>query len=1016
MAIPGNTRETGKLHLPHRDALATDIKFWKKIFAELSLDQYLIHDSQDLSIMYKIVAFDSSVSARKREKELQKVKDEIKELLLKFHSGNFAESQLNAWERSVYQQFAGIKDRNKFLEASKRIRTQQGIRENFMAGIKRSYAYLQYIEELFKKEGIPVELKYLPHVESSFDPAAKSHVGAAGMWQFMRSTGRLYMKVNRTKDERFDPIASTRAAARLLKYNYEELQDWALAITAYNHGLGSMRKAKRKFGSYMKIRENYLRRSFGFASKNFYPEFLAVVEIADSIDHYFPGLEKDPLIVFQEIELPAAVSLPRLAKKYRIDMNALTSLNPGFRRHIYNGAGNVPAGYTLRLPLTADASQILTSLGASRDEIREITLVQKTPDREKLVIGKVKDFQMQKKAAEEALALKRIGVESVYQNQQKSIVDPERLALIEPETPATATSPITMTETLSALNAVPVSLLPNDSYSPLNKPGVEERPNQRMAAIIVSPNLTDKTSLPTEVASTTPANFELAETSSSLGQLAVSKPGVAVGPEDGGVLLTPAGAFAEPPVTDGSLAVASMQPSAGPEKQTPAISGAFAAAALDSAAVKEMTALLALGDSSAFIRGFVEKSTVLSFNKYRVEAQMTPGLKLPQVLPAGEALTVRGNLYADRLASNSLAGAINLPAILLEKPGVIPETVAANRIERAAFAYQVETAAPAIAQRPAEFPPELVDNALKGETIRFAKAGVEIAKDRETFRDNDFAFALTAIEAAAEQPVSIAQTTATQSLAVQLASTPAFAWNFSSNDSLLWTESRKQAVEPWLTSLKPGVKQSRQNLDLPTAAFVSANEAENSAAGGTYAYSSIDFNKQSVESNISYNANDNSWMAVFSTREEFTLEELAGILRRRLNSEKDFIHVYPQETLGHYSEWLNISTYQLRRLNNISRNQKIYTGQQFRLDFSHVTPAEFLEKRMGYHLNLISKQLKGHNKIRLIDHTINSGENLWSLAHKRYNFPVNLLLYFNDFDKLGRLYPGDVIKLPVIYN
>jgi len=511
--------------------------------------------------MYKTVAFDSSVSDRKREKELQKVKDEIKELLLKFHSGDFTESQLNAWERSVYQQFAGIKDGNKFLEASGRIRAQQGIRENFLAGVKRSYAYLQYIEELFKKEGIPAELKYLPHVESSFNPIARSHVGAAGMWQFMRATGRLYMKVNNIKDERFDPITSTRAAARLLKYNYKELQDWALAITAYNHGLGSMRKAKRQYGTYMKIRENYLRRSFGFASKNFYPEFLAVVEIADSIDYYFPGLEKDPLLVFQEIELPVAVSFPQLAKKYRIDMDELTSLNPGFKKHIYNGSGSVPAGYTLRLPLAADASYILASLGASHDEIREITLVQKTPDREKLVIGKVKDFQLQKKAAEEALALRRIGVESVYRHQVSAIIYPERWALAEPEAPASTPSPLTTTVTLLALNTVSISLLPDDSYFPLNKPGVEERPNQSMAAITVFPKPADEAVLPAEISSATPAGLELVETPSPAGLLAVSKPGVAAGPEDGGALLNTADAFAELLATTESLAVLPPQPS-----------------------------------------------------------------------------------------------------------------------------------------------------------------------------------------------------------------------------------------------------------------------------------------------------------------------------------------------------------------------------------------------------------------------------------------------------------------------
>ena len=82
---------------------------------------------------------------------------------------------------------------------------------------------------------------------------------------------------------------------------------------------------------------------------------------------------------------------------------------------------------------------------------------------------------------------------------------------------------------------------------------------------------------------------------------------------------------------------------------------------------------------------------------------------------------------------------------------------------------------------------------------------------------------------------------------------------------------------------------------------------------------------------------------------------------------------------------------------------------------SRETPAGFLEKRLSYHLTLIESLLNGRTSIRLEDYAIQAGENLWSLARKR-NFPVNLLLYFNDLDKLERLYPGDVIKLPVIYN
>ena len=87
-------------------------------------------------------------------------------------------------------------------------------------------------------EGVPRELVALPHVESSFNPRAYSHVGAAGLWQFMRSTGRRYMRVDDVVDERMDPHKASVAAARLLGFNYRQIDSWPLAITAYNHGAG----------------------------------------------------------------------------------------------------------------------------------------------------------------------------------------------------------------------------------------------------------------------------------------------------------------------------------------------------------------------------------------------------------------------------------------------------------------------------------------------------------------------------------------------------------------------------------------------------------------------------------------------------------------------------------------------------------------------------------------------------------------------------------------------------------
>jgi membrane-bound lytic murein transglycosylase D len=107
----------------------------------------------------------------------------------------------------------------------------------FADAIRVSRHYLKAMEVIFRREGVPVELTRLPFIESSFDVQAYSKVGAAGIWQFMPSTGRLYnLRINPAFDERRDPLMASEAAARFLKANYEKLGSWPLAITAYNYG------------------------------------------------------------------------------------------------------------------------------------------------------------------------------------------------------------------------------------------------------------------------------------------------------------------------------------------------------------------------------------------------------------------------------------------------------------------------------------------------------------------------------------------------------------------------------------------------------------------------------------------------------------------------------------------------------------------------------------------------------------------------------------------------------------
>ncbi len=244
----------------------------------------------------------------------------------------------------------------RLLAAVDSIRFQLGQSDRFKEGLVRSGAWASHIAEVFANQGLPAELAVLPHVESSFNPAAYSKVGAAGLWQFMRSTGRRYMRIDNAIDDRMDPFRSTEAAAQLLAYNYRLLGTWPLALTAYNHGAAGMRRAKEAMGTddIEKIVRNYKSPSFGFASRNFYVSFLAALEIDRNPEKYFGNVEALPEVRFQEITTPSFISIGSLERIVKVERAQLRKLNPALLPTVWNGARHVPKGYRLRLPMDGE--------------------------------------------------------------------------------------------------------------------------------------------------------------------------------------------------------------------------------------------------------------------------------------------------------------------------------------------------------------------------------------------------------------------------------------------------------------------------------------------------------------------------------------------------------------------------------------------------------------------------------------------------------------------------------------
>ena len=330
--------------------LQPNVDFWKSIYSEYSLNQGVIHDKRNLNVVYGVITLKNPdlPGGRKINRErIKKAKKKYKLILTKLMRGQAPSGEE---ERAVAQLFGPDAQASDYRMAMRNIRCQVGQKDRFRKGIIRSGAYIEEIRQIFRDYGLPEDLAYLPHVESSFNPKAYSKFGAAGVWQFTRSTGRRFMSIGYAVDERRDPIISSRAAAKLLKGNFNKLHDWPLAITAYNHGITGMLRAKREKGSYEKIFKEYRSRIFRFASRNFYSEFLAAREVAKNYHLYFGNLELDVPVNTTEVVLDGYAPLKEIARYLNLDIGVISDLNPALRNPVIRGQKYVPKGFRLRLP------------------------------------------------------------------------------------------------------------------------------------------------------------------------------------------------------------------------------------------------------------------------------------------------------------------------------------------------------------------------------------------------------------------------------------------------------------------------------------------------------------------------------------------------------------------------------------------------------------------------------------------------------------------------------------------
>lgn len=356
--------------LPRPVALEPEIAFWRRIFSEIDSNQGLVHDNRHLRVVYDTVSIPDNASPRQRQKIFDEAKDGYADILKQLASGD--RSNLDAEHKAVLSLWPKDISNDELKQASERLRVQQGLADRFREGLVRSGQWVDHIHTHLEKAGVPEGLAALPHVESSFNPDVYSLVGAAGLWQFTRATGKHFMRIDQVVDSRRDPFMSSEAAAKLLQHNYEILKSWPLAITAYNHGVSGMRRAVRKLGTddIAEIVHNYKGRAFGFASRNFYVAFLAALEVEQNAESYFGVVEKAAPKDEVVVTLPHYVPAAALEKTYGVAREDLKKANPALMSPVWKGSKYVPKGFKLRLPVAAEGKspeQLLAAIpGSSR--------------------------------------------------------------------------------------------------------------------------------------------------------------------------------------------------------------------------------------------------------------------------------------------------------------------------------------------------------------------------------------------------------------------------------------------------------------------------------------------------------------------------------------------------------------------------------------------------------------------------------------------------------------------------
>lgn len=350
------------------ESLMPRVGFWVEVFSRWDTNTAIFHDKENPQRVYSTLKRNEGCRRSRKGDAVYKERRRLKRSLTSLSETLQKGGSLSNSQKRLYVSFKGASAKE-VRAAADRVRCQSGNKDRMREALSQFHIYRPTILDALEAQNLTPELQYLPFVESAFNPEALSHVGAAGLWQIMPSTGRtLGLTVNSRVDERYDPRAATYAAAKYFRNSVDTLSERAFenghtinardlnpfVITSYNYGVRGMERAISQVGlDYERLLKEYKSPSFQTAVKNFYASFLAARHVAKNSDQFFGVVAPDNanrLYSFNTFKLGRPTSAKRVSKELGINTAQLKELNPALKKNIWRHKALIPKGYILKLP------------------------------------------------------------------------------------------------------------------------------------------------------------------------------------------------------------------------------------------------------------------------------------------------------------------------------------------------------------------------------------------------------------------------------------------------------------------------------------------------------------------------------------------------------------------------------------------------------------------------------------------------------------------------------------------